>query len=80
MEDKCQACNRSKHPAKWLLTFSGPAYDKRSLERVSPKDPDASSSDSDEEETDQGEDKEEKWWVGSICCANAEVTHSLYHW
>jgi hypothetical protein len=79
MEDKCQACNRTKHPAKWLITFSGPTYDSKSLEKVSPKEANESSSDSDEETTEE-EEKEEKFWVGSVCCANAEVTHSLYHW
>ena len=79
MQDKCQACNRSKHPAKWLITFSGSTYDPKSLEKVSSTDVDDSDSHSDEE-TDDAEQKEEKYWVGSVCCANAEVTHSLYHW
>ena len=78
-ERKCQACNRSGHPSKWILTFSGPRYDRRSLEKVSPKDVSDASSESDDA-TDTADERSEEWYVGSVCCANAEVTHSLYHW
>ena len=79
MEGKCQACNRSKHPPKWMITFSGPTYDRRSLEKASPKDTDESNSSS-EDESNGAIEKEERWHVGSVCCGNAEIAHTLYHW
>ena len=78
---QCEACGRSKHPPKWMITFSGPTYDKESLEKVYPKDHDDSDLISeDEENEEEGEEKEEQWHVGSVCCGNAEVAHTLYHW
>ena len=34
-DHKCDACNRSGHPAKYQITFSGKAYHRESLEEVS---------------------------------------------
>lgn len=79
MEPKCEACNRSKHPPKWMITFSGPTYDRMSLEKVSKKDSDDYSSSS-EDESDEVEEEEVRWHVGSVCCGNAEIAHTLYHW
>lgn len=47
LEHKCDACNRSGHPAKHQLTFSGEAYDRRTLESLS----------SDEDSEDQSEER-----------------------
>ena len=65
-----------------MITFSGPTYDTKSLERLSSKhdsESDSSSSDDNGEEKEE-EEKEERWHVGSVCCGNAEVAHTLYHW
>lgn len=62
-----------------MITFSGPTYDRKSLERVSHKSEDTSDSSSDGND-DEEEEKEEVWHVGSVCCGNAEVAHTLYHW
>ena len=75
--EHCAACNRSNHPAKYQLVFSGRAYDRKSLEDVS----------DDEDEDDGNPDQNETWgynpktfYVGRTCCANAETAHALHHW
>ena len=46
-DHKCDACNRSGHPAKYRITFSGKAYHHESLEDIS---------DDEDEEGDEDED------------------------
>jgi hypothetical protein len=45
--DKCDACNRSGHPATYEVKFEGKPYDKNSLEPVAPR-KDANDSDDDD--------------------------------
>jgi hypothetical protein len=47
--DKCDACNRSGHPATYEVKFEGKPYDKNSLEPVAPR---KDSNDSDEDDGD----------------------------
>jgi len=44
-DDKCDACNRSGHPAKYKITFGGKAYHHDSLEDVSDNEEDEDSGD-----------------------------------
>lgn len=75
-EDKCRACNRSKHPPKVKVFFSGRKYDENSLEPID--------KDDSEEDTSHGsassEGEEESFLVGRFCAGNAEIAHTLYHW
>ncbi len=75
-EQHCEACNRSNHPAKFQLIFSGKPYNRQSLEEIS-----------DDEEEDGTESQggrfgrdEKSFYVGRTCCANAETSHALHHW
>ncbi|KAL8712139.1 MAG: hypothetical protein Q9220_003573 [cf. Caloplaca sp. 1 TL-2023] len=72
LDQKCEACGRSGHPAKHQLIFSGKPYDRTSLE-------DASSSD---EDSDEGAYTQHStsFSLGRTCNANAEIAHALYHW
>ncbi len=50
-DHKCDACNRSKHPAKHQLVFSGKPYNIDTLEDIEEED-----EEEDEDEEDDGED------------------------
>ena len=96
MRDKCDACNRSGHPATYEVKFEGKPYDKNSLEPVAPrKDHNDSDSDSDEDDESsvdsnapvnydsQGRPiapEETTFYLGKFCMSNAETAHSLQHW
>lgn len=75
LDQKCEACGRSRHPAKHQLIFSGKPYHRKSLESVS----------SDEQSDDDGEQPPETanktvFLLGSKCNANAVTAHALQHW
>ena len=75
-EQHCAACNKSNHPAKFQLIFSGKSYNRQSLEDIS---------DDDEEDATEVQDgvsghDERTFYVGRTCCANAETAHALHHW
>lgn len=75
----CAACNKSNHPAKFQLIFSGKPYDRRTLETLS----DDSNSDTDSRHHNNDEeepDTQQTFHVGRTCCANAETAHALHHW
>jgi len=90
LRDKCDACNRSGHPATWEIQFLGRPYNKTSLEEIATKDDDDSDSDdsSDEDEDGGTHDAEGRqippqstiFYVGKFCKANAETGHALTHW
>ncbi|KAL8734617.1 MAG: hypothetical protein Q9181_003133 [Wetmoreana brouardii] len=94
-DQKCEACGRSRHPAKHRLVFSGKPYYRESLEEIST------------DEDDSGEDQQTAGlqkqffflgtWVSlwkydfgvlerrltllrRVCNANAETAHALQHW
>ncbi|KAL9583884.1 MAG: hypothetical protein Q9212_002448 [Teloschistes hypoglaucus] len=76
-DQKCEACNRSGHPAKHRLIFSGKPYDRKSLESEFVS--------SDEESDDTGQPSPGKtiktvFLLGSHCNANAQTAHALQHW
>lgn len=77
LDQKCDACNRSGHPPKHRVTFSGKPYNHQTLETISHNDED--------EDSDDGEDSnttidEQSFFLGRFCCANAEIAHALHHW
>jgi hypothetical protein len=89
----CQACGRSRHPAKWAVSFSGSAYVNDWTKEDFLNDVESDSDDSEESDGQAhsgrhnydevgneivGEDSE--WYVGAVCNSNAETAHSLIHW
>ncbi|KAK3322183.1 hypothetical protein B0H66DRAFT_601651 [Apodospora peruviana] len=89
--ENCGACGRSGHPAKWLVQFSGEAYYKSATSDMFLEAVEVGSSSSDDDEGDgEGKDVDEdgssiprasrRWFVGSVCNANAETAHQLIHW
>lgn len=96
MRDKCDACNRSGHPATFEVKFEGKPYDKNSLEPVAPR-KDANDSDEDDDDDDESSvdsnapvnhdsqgrpiaPEETTFYLGKFCMSNAETAHSLQHW
>lgn len=84
---KCDACNRSRHPAKWKVMFQGIPYHKDSLEDVEPEDSDESgNNDGYKSRHDFNEDglkipdENTVYYVGIVCKGNAETAHRLTHW
>ncbi|EPE33202.1 hypothetical protein GLAREA_06214 [Glarea lozoyensis ATCC 20868] len=86
-EGRCEACNRSKHPPKFSISFTGKTYNKETLEEIEQDDGD------DSDEQDSGgragsvdglgrriapEDKE--FLTGRFCRAKAQKAHLLSHW
>jgi hypothetical protein len=53
MRDKCDACNRSGHPATYQVMFEGKPYNKDSLEPVAPRKEEASNADSDSDSSSE---------------------------
>lgn len=80
LEHKCDACSRSGHPPKHKITLSGGAYDRKSLEKISPDDDDESGPESVASDSQKDEDREQHFFLGRFCCANAEIAHALHHW
>ncbi|GAB7339293.1 hypothetical protein MBLNU457_5946t1 [Dothideomycetes sp. NU457] len=94
LRDKCDACNRTGHPATWEIQFLGKPYNKTSLEEIATKndddeDEDSDSDDSSDSDSDGGtHDVEGRqippqskiFYVGKFCKANAETAHALTHW
>lgn len=87
-DHKCDACNRSGHPAKHQLVFSGKLYRKETLEETDEED---------DEYDANGQEKTQSFFLGRYvykkmcgiifvnvylrtCAANAETSHSLLHW
>lgn len=89
LEEKCQACNRSGHPATFNIQFTGRPYHMSTLEPVEEDDDD----DEDEEEDVDVEtlgqyDSKDRdlppasriYHVGRFCKDNAITAHALEHW
>ncbi|KAK5119008.1 hypothetical protein LTR62_000219 [Meristemomyces frigidus] len=91
--DRCDACNRTKHPATFQVQFQGKTYNPHTLEEVGndADDDDDDDNDSSSEHTD--DDQPVYDWqgnkvapantifnIGRFCMANAETAHNLQHW
>lgn len=93
--DKCDACNRTGHPATSEVQFQGKPYNRNTLEDVD--------KDNDEEDEDDNDDNSDSssasgdhfdydadgrkvapanrvWYVGKFCMSNARTAHALRHW
>ncbi|KAK4963689.1 hypothetical protein LTR10_001320 [Elasticomyces elasticus] len=92
-DGKCDACNRSGHPATFSIQFQGKPYNPHTLEDVGRKrddDDDDSSSSEEEEENDDQPIRDYRgnkvppaniiYKVGKFCKANADTAHALQHW
>ncbi len=64
LERKCEACNRSGHPPKHTLTFSGRPYDKDSLEPTSTQHEGENDSQSDSTSSDSEEPADQTFFLG----------------
>ena len=96
MRDKCDACNRSGHPATFQIQFQGIPYHLDTLEEVGVNDDDDSDSESDSDgpSTRDRADTEPAYdslgneivpavytfYVGKFCMSNAQTAHALQHW
>lgn len=95
LNDHCDACNRSGHPATYQIQFQGKPYHKQTLEEVNNDADDESDSDSNSDSgTARDEDSKPTWdsegrqivpvarifLVGKFCMSNAQTAHALQHW
>ena len=95
LDDGCHACNRSSHPATFIIEFSGQPYNPETLEIISDDKGSSEDEDEDHEDEDKDEDGEKKerghdgqmipsaerqFLVGQFCKKNAVIAHSLHHW
>ena len=71
--DRCQACNRTGHPATYEVQFKGGPYSKDTLEDVSDDEEDAI-------RDDMVPPEETIFHLGKYCMANARTAHTLKHW
>lgn len=94
MNDHCDACNRSGHPATYQIQFQGKPYYKETLEEVN-NDAEDDDSDSDSHSSEDDNDDDKPSWdsegrqivpvtkiffVGKFCMGNAQTAHALQHW
>ena len=61
MEHKCDACQRSNHPPKHRVAFSGKAYNRDTLEALGDENEESSDSD---KETPSADDEDESFFLG----------------
>ncbi|PPJ55314.1 hypothetical protein CBER1_06405 [Cercospora berteroae] len=95
LKDKCDACNRSQHPATYEMQFQKKPYSRDTLDPVNNQDESessSSSSSSNEEDNDSGAlpdydaqgrevlPENTVFAVGKFCAANAITAHALSHW
>jgi hypothetical protein len=93
--DKCDACNRTGHPATSEVQFQGKPYNRNTLDEVGKDDDDDDDDDGDSSasEGDSSADRPDydaqgrqvpptstTWYVGKFCMSNARTAHALQHW
>ena len=94
--DKCDACNRSGHPATREVQFQGKPYNRQTLDEVARNDSDDDDDDDDSGSDSAGETADDRpaydaqgrevppanktWYVGKFCMSNARTAHALHHW
>jgi hypothetical protein len=94
--DKCDACNRSGHPATRQVQFQGKPYNRQTLEEVGKDDSDEDEDDDESGSDSAGETADDRtardaqgrvvppvnkiWYVGKFCMSNARTAHALHHW
>ena len=87
MRDKCDACNRSSHPATYQIQFQGAPYNRQTLEELPGNDDDDSNSDADGDDQPAWDESGQEiapankvFYVGRFCQSNAQTAHALQHW
>ncbi|GAB7357767.1 hypothetical protein MBLNU459_g0417t1 [Dothideomycetes sp. NU459] len=89
MRDKCDACNRSGHPATFEVRFEGRPYHPQTLEELATANDSSSDSGSDSETGDESNynfkghkilPEDTVFYLGKFCMKNAETAHALHHW
>lgn len=95
MRDKCDACNRSGHPATFEVLFQGKPYNPQSLEEVAPTNDFSSESENDSDsDSEKAANRDANYdskghkilpedtvfYLGKFCMRNAETAHALHHW
>ncbi|QIW95738.1 hypothetical protein AMS68_001256 [Peltaster fructicola] len=91
LSDRCDACNRSNHPATFAIQFQGQPYHLATLDNVEQddeEDTDGSSEQDGGTDDKPGYDAQGRkvppvsriYHVGRFCGANAETAHELAHW
>lgn len=89
--DKCDACNRSGHPATYEVQFHGKPYYRETLEDVENGNEDSDSDSDDDDESDpdatvyDAQSREvlpetTTFYLGKFCMSNAITAHDLNHW
>ena len=63
-DHKCDACNRSGHPAKHQLIFSGKPYNRDTLENLTDNDNDEEDDDEDKESEVDESNQEQAFYLG----------------
>ncbi|KAI9709491.1 MAG: hypothetical protein M1820_003251 [Bogoriella megaspora] len=90
LHDKCEACNRSGHPATWQIRLNGKPYHEATLEEVEQENEEDDEDEGEEEEEGGKQDYDSKgrpipkesvpYNVGKFCANNARIGHALAHW
>jgi hypothetical protein len=96
LRDKCDACNRSGHPATFMIRFLNKPYDKETLEAITGRDDEDDDSDSESQSDSRSTQSRSRvdydskgrivpaesteFFVGKFCTANATTAHALSHW
>ncbi|KAI9779733.1 MAG: hypothetical protein M1839_007231 [Geoglossum umbratile] len=82
--EDCEACNRKNHTATYKVQFGGKPYHHKSLEEISSfsedGDEDGSSGNEHDSQGHSLPDKTTSYYLGRVCCLNAETAHALTHW
>lgn len=95
LRDKCDACNRTGHPATWEIRFIGKPYSRETLEDIDNGEDDEDDDDDDDNSSDSQAEggtadydangvevapADTVFYVGKFCHANSLTAHSLQHW
>ncbi|CAK1361167.1 hypothetical protein CB0940_03437 [Cercospora beticola] len=94
LKDKCDACNRSQHPATYEVQFQKKPYSRDTLDPLDDQDESESSSSSSSNDgvNDSGAlpdydtlgrevlPENTIFYLGKFCMANAVTAHALSHW
>lgn len=75
--DRCDACNRSAHPATFEVYFRGSTYDRDTLEELEDDEDDSDNADEVDPEVPKAGTL---YRVGKVCMRNAKQAHAFRHW
>ena len=78
--DRCDACNRSGHPATFEVRFDGSTYNQSTLDDDEDETEDSEEEDSERERRRRVASPNTTFFIGKFCMRNARVAHTLQHW